>query len=245
MSKHRIFVEQLPTHSSEFELQPRTAHYVGQVLRLRGGDPLWLFDGRGNEWQARLVSCENDLVRVHITDQITVTPESPLSITLIQGISRGERMDYALQKATELGVARIQPVFCQRSGVKLKGPRLEKRHAHWQSVVISACEQSTRASVPEVEPTRSLLDYLAEIRDQASTRLILLPDARASFRQITVPADGLMICVGPEGGLTRIEIQAAFEQGFNSVRLGPRVLRTETAGPAAIAAAQLLWGDLG
>lgn len=173
------------------------------------------------------------------------TPESPLSITLIQGISRGERMDYTLQKAAELGVARIQPVFCQRSEVKLKAARLQKRHAHWQSVVISACEQRTRATVPRVEQPRSLLDYLAERHDQGSTRLVLLPGAASGFAQISAPSAGLLLCIGPEGGLTEAEIQALIEQQFKPVHLGLRVLRTETAGPAAITAAQVLWGDLG
>jgi 16S rRNA (uracil1498-N3)-methyltransferase len=244
MSKHRLYLNPLPPQPAELDLPVDRAHYARQVLRLRNGDALLLFDGHGAQWLASVLICERSRVRVQLLEKVPAAAESALAITLIQGISRGERMDLTLQKATELGVRSIQPVFTRRTEVRLKGPRLDKRHSHWQSVTHSACEQCGRATVPEVVGPMSLLDYMNQFPDQRETRLVLQPGATLSLSQVAEPENGLSLCIGPEGGLTDAEIDGLCQQGFKAVSLGPRVLRTETAGPAAIAAAQTLWGDM-
>jgi 16S rRNA (uracil1498-N3)-methyltransferase len=168
--------------------------------------------------------------------------ESPVDITLALGISAGERMDYSLQKATELGVTSIQPLATERSVVKLAGERADKRLQHWQHVVIAACEQCGRNRVPTVAPVQKLFAYLADV-DRSRRLLMLSPDANAPLKR-AMPATGVILLIGAEGGLAPAEYQAAQASGFEPVSLGPRILRTETAPVAALAVLQALWGDL-
>jgi 16S rRNA (uracil1498-N3)-methyltransferase len=181
-------------------------------------------------------------VRVHARHALG--NESPLQLTLAQGVARGEKMDLIVQKATELGVVRIVPLLTERSEVKLDAARAEKRLAHWRAVAASACEQSGRARLPEIAPTQPLASWLAGLAgDHSSLRLALLPEAARSSRDLRFAAAGVLLVVGPEGGLGERDIEALTTAGFDGLRLGPRILRTETAGLAALAALQALHGD--
>ena len=223
------------------ELTGTAGHYLTRVLRLSEGDPVTLFNGDGHDYSAVITGVMPQLVQVRIMNSSLPGNESPLKITLVQAISRGERMDYALQKATELGVYRIQPLISQRVGVRLDASRQAKRLKHWQGVVISACEQSGRAFVPEVRTPLSITDWLSE-SDKAQ-RLVLDPLANSKLPDLSVKGDALHILVGPEGGFTDDEIKETRANDVVAVSLGPRVLRTETAGLAAIAVLQAKTGD--
>lgn len=221
-------------------LPAEAAHYLTRVLRLKVGDAVELFDGQGQAACATLTETGKKTASLQIDALCPPAQnESPLQTILVQGISRGERMDYTLQKATELGVSAIQPVFTERVEVKLKGDKLEKKRAHWQKLVISACEQSGRNVVPEVHLPVSLESWLQHFRPG----LVLDPTATHSFSQLQHAPEPLHILVGPEGGLTDEEVIHAQQTGLTPTRLGPRILRTETAGCALLAAAQARWGD--
>ncbi len=213
-----------------------------RVLRLKLDDALVLFDGRGGEYPARLVELDKREAWVELGAHVAREAESPLAMVLVQGVSKGERMDYTLQKAVELGVAEIRPVFSARAVVALAGERLERKLEHWRGVVASACEQSGRNRVPEVHAPVELATWLAQPVDRG---LVLDPGAGCGLRGIAVPAGRIALLIGPEGGWSGAELTAAFGAGYIGVRLGPRVMRTETAGVAALAALQALWGDLG
>lgn len=212
------------------------------VLRLKNGETIILFNGNGKAYPARLLELEKRRARAEILAEETVNNESALKITLIQSVSSGERMDFTLQKSVELGVAEIQPVISERCVVRLDGERADKRVARWQDIVISACEQSGRNVVPKVWP---LMPYQEALRRLPAhpTKLLMSLNHAQTLKQIRPTSDGLIFMVGPEGGWTDKEEQQAFDAGFQSVTLGPRVLRTETASLAAIAAMQTLWGD--
>ncbi|ADJ27090.1 16S rRNA (uracil(1498)-N(3))-methyltransferase [Nitrosococcus watsonii] len=228
---------------SSVSLDERTLQYVIRVLRLRLGAQLRLFDGRGAEYQAVLEMVEKRAARVRILERIEHYVESPLHIVLGQGISRGERMDYALQKAVELGVSHIVPLLTERSSVNFSTGRAEKRLRHWQGVIISACEQCGRNYIPPVEIPRSLADFLGD--DHGGLAVLLDPRSERPLKALPLPLDNrLILLIGPEGGLNEIEIKQAQQADFIGVRLGPRILRTETAAVAALTALQLLWGDL-
>ena len=225
----------LPEHSG--------GHLV-RVLRLREGDECVLFNGDGHDYDARLLSAGKRGIEAEVHAMRAVDNESPLAITLLQGIARGEKMDLILQKATELGVAAIAPVFADRTEVKLDGDRLEKRIAHWRSVVTSACEQSGRARVPEVLAPRGLAEAAASL-DADALKLTLDPVGEHRFDTLSPSiAGGIVIGIGPEGGWSEKDRIILRTHGFSGLRLGPRVLRTETAGLAAIAALQAKFGDL-
>jgi len=222
---------------------PDAAHrHAVQVLRMKQGDALRLFDGRGLEFDAVLDSVSKRESSVRLLSKVIVNNESPLTITLLQGISRGERMDYALQKAVELGVTRVVPVATERCNVQLSGGRDEKRWAHWQGIMISACEQSGRSVLPELSMVMSLEDTLLE--NKQGCRLVLDPMAETGFTALD-KQQNITLLIGPEGGLSEPEIEQAQTAGFESVCFGPRILRTETATVAALAVVQTLWGDLG
>lgn len=224
-------------------LEPQPSRHIARVLRLGPGAEITLFDGHGNEFRAHVQQVARDAVTVRVARQQLGTRESPLLINLIQGISRGERMDYAIQKAVELGVARIAPVFCNRTLVKLDGERLQRRQQHWQAVARSASEQCGRAVVPPVAAPRPLAQHLGQTTAEAPG---LLLDPRGTAALTTLPGPGrVTLLIGPEGGLEQHERELAHERGFVGVRMGPRILRTETAAAAAIAVMQALWGDLG
>jgi 16S rRNA (uracil1498-N3)-methyltransferase len=203
------------------------------------GDALQLFDGSGHEFRATLVEVGKKRVVVRIDESFSGQVESSLQIHLGQGLSRGERMDWAIQKATELGVTEITPIFSDRCEVRLKDERADKRLMHWRQVAISACEQCGRSRVPVIHPPLLLADWLKQT--QAELKLVLHPVAEPMVSHAR-PAT-LAFLIGPEGGLSDAEVDQAQSAGFHAARLGPRVLRTETAPVVALAVAQQLWGD--
>ena len=243
MRQPRLFTEQPLAVGQTARLSDGDAHYLGRVLRLQPGAGLTLFNGLGGEYDAVLTEVARNGAAAEVRAHDPVERESPLSITLVQGVSRGERMDYTIQKAVELGVTRIVPVETARSVVRLKGERRARRRLHWQGVARAAAMQCGRNRVPTVADPCGLRDALA-----SATGLCLLldPVGAAPLSTLAQPADGaLTLLIGPEGGLADDEIEQARSGGFRPVQLGPRVLRTETAGMAALAALQVLWGDLG
>lgn len=201
-----------------------------------------LFDGSGSEWLATIQAIDKRNVEVLVNKCLAISRESPLAVTLVQGISSGDRMDYTLQKAVELGVTSIQPVACARSVVKLQGERADKRRSHWQNLVIAACEQCGRNVVPAVAEVESLNHWLARA-DSAPLRIMFAPNADTTLHTLTPPQTAVQILAGPEGGFNTDEFNLAKSAGFIPVSLGPRILRTETAALAALSAMQALWGD--
>jgi 16S rRNA (uracil1498-N3)-methyltransferase len=225
---------------ASIDLPERAARHVA-ALRLRVGDRVILFAGDGFEWRATLTAIGRRGVQAAIHERSAASRESPLPITLAQGICASDRMDLVLQKATELGVVRMRPIVTTRSIVRLSQERQEKREAHWQNVVIAACEQCGRNTVPEVAPVAAWRDYLAEPADPG-LRLLLSPQGDATLRTLDVSGP-VTVLIGPEGGLTDEERDLAGLAGFRPVRFGPRIMRTETAPLAAIAALQAMYGD--
>ncbi len=241
----RVYVDAALSPGQVIELPDHAGGHLSRVLRLREGDACVLFNGDGYDFDARITNIGKRGVQAEVIASRRIDNESPLSITLLQGIARGEKMDLILQKATELGVSRVIPAHSERSEVKLDGVRATKRLAHWRGVVASACEQSARAVLPEVSEPLPLLQAVAEA-GLPTARYILSPLAETGIASMTGPGDQrLLIAVGPEGGWSARDLQSLQGAGFNGIRLGPRILRTETAGLAAIAALQLRWGDLG
>jgi 16S rRNA (uracil1498-N3)-methyltransferase len=227
----------------EATLPDAAATHVTRVLRLRVGDRLAVFDGRGSEHHAEIGAITGGEVRVRLLERIASRPESPLAVTLVQGVSRGERMDWALQKATELGVSAIAPVLCARSVVRLDADQAGAKLRHWQAIVVAACEQSGRSVLPDLRPPEPLRTWLAR-PTPAGLRLVLDADADTELAAMPAPIGAVELLIGPEGGFDDDEIETARGAGFRSARLGPRVLRTETAGVAALAVLQARWGDL-
>lgn len=241
MSLPRFFIERKLALGAQLLLPPGPSRHAARVLRLSTGDTLELFNGEGGAYAARIEQIRKDDVEVRVTAFEDTDCESPLQVLLAQGISSGERMDYTLQKAVELGVSAIQPIAAKRSVVKLAGERAGKRVAHWQGVVNSACEQSGRNLVPAVEQPLSLADWLAQ---RPSGRLLFLsPQASTKLADLPAPQGLQILVAGPEGGFEADEIAALESADAIAVRLGPRVLRTETAALAALAAMQVAWGD--
>jgi 16S rRNA (uracil1498-N3)-methyltransferase len=239
----RIHVDVELAGGQELTLPQDAANHVQRVLRLRVGAPLLLFNGRGGEYSATLLRADREATVARIDGHRPGDRESPLRLTLLQGISRGERMDTIVQKATELGVTRIQPLLTEFSVVKLDAEAAAKRRAHWQAVAIGACEQCGRNRLPEVAAVQGYAAALAAVASAPDLRVVLAPDAPQTLAA-TARGDALMLLVGPEGGLSERELLLAERSGFISCRLGPRVLRTETAPLAALALLQGLLGDL-
>lgn len=227
---------------NQVELGPDQANYVARVLRLRKGDSLRLFDGNGGEFEATIEVTTKKSLQLRIGEHVPANNESPLRIQLIQCVSRGERMDLVMQKSTELGVSRVSPAISDFSVIKLDAERAEKRREHWHKVIASACEQSGRNQLPELDSPRALADVLADCT--AQTRLVLQPAATTLLTAIAQPTGDVCILVGPEGGLSDKEYALSASNGFTAASFGPRVLRTETAAIAALAVMQSLWGDL-
>lgn len=225
-------------------LDANAFNHAVRVLRLRVGDALTLFDGHGGEYAAELAAVERRAATARVLAAHAREAESPLRVVLAQGVSKGERMDYTLQKAVELGVAAVQPLLAERSVVQLDGERLARRVEHWQGVLVAACEQSGRNRVPPLAAPVRLGDWLAAGGGEG-LRLLLDPQAGTGLRALPAPGGAVTLLIGPEGGLGDGEIAAATAAGWRGVHLGPRVMRTETAGVAALAALQVLWGDLG
>ena len=241
MSSPRFFLDQPLALGARFSLPPGPARHAAKALRLTVNDTVTLFNGQGGEHTARIERIQKDEVAVSITDFTGIERESRLRMMLAQGISSGERMDYTLQKAVELGVVAIQPIAAKRSVVKLSGERAERRVAHWQGVVASACEQCGCNQVPEVAAPLTLAGWLGQ--HTAGRLLFLSPLANTRPANLPPPTGLDCLVVGPEGGFEADEIAALVAAGAIPVCLGPRVLRTETAALAALAAMQTLWGD--
>lgn len=239
----RLHVDLPLTVGAEFALPPDAGGHAARVLRLAAGAPLTLFNGDGADYAATVLDVGKREVRVRVLDRQSVTSESPLPLTLAQGVARGEKMDLIVQKATELGVQRIVPLLTERAEVKLDAARADKRLAHWRAVAASACEQCGRARLPEIAAATSLTDWLASLTDIGALRLALLPTADTSVRALQPRDAGALLVVGPEGGLGERDVATLTTASFHGLRLGPRILRTETAGLAALAALQALHGD--
>lgn len=239
----RVYIDQNLRSGHEALLPEQAGEHVARVLRLERGHPLILFNGDGREYDARLASLAKRAVTVEVGAGRDVDRETPLKLTLAQGIARGEKMDWILQKATELGVTRIVPIVTERTEVKLDEERAERRLAHWTQVIAGACEQSGRNRLPAIEPPQRLDRWLGALGDAAALRLALLPDGDAALRQLPAMDHGAILAVGPEGGFSDNDIGLLRQTGFRGLRLGPRILRTETAGIAALAALQALYGD--
>jgi 16S rRNA (uracil1498-N3)-methyltransferase len=242
MRQSRIYTPQRLASDETVQLEKSAGHYLSRVLRLAEGDQVTLFNGDGWNYRAKICGIRRDAVQVRIDDARVAGIESPLKITLVQAISRGERMDYSIQKATELGVSAIQPLTSHRVEVRLDEKRLAKRMTHWQGVATSACEQSGRATIPEIRTPVSLTQWISGSSD--SRRLVLSPLAETSLSSLPISGDTVSVLIGPEGGFSDEEINALKAAGIIPVSLGPRVLRTETAGPAAIAVLQAVAGDM-
>lgn len=239
----RCHLDQALTVGMTLTLPEAVAQHLLRVLRLREGDACVLFNGDGHDCDARVVAVGKRDAQVEITARRAIDNESPLRITLLQGIARGEKMDWIVQKATELGVARILPVVSERSEVRLDGERADRRVAHWREVAISACEQSGRAVLPAVVAP-STLDHAATLRDGPG--FVLDPLAEGASRTLAASlTSACTLAIGPEGGWSARDLEQLHAAGFIGLRLGQRILRTETAGIAAIAALQALAGDLG
>jgi 16S rRNA (uracil1498-N3)-methyltransferase len=224
-------------------LSENAAAHATRVMRLKVGDTLTLFCGDGVDYQCALVGVEKKTASVEVLSQEKINNESPLNMRLLQGISSGDRMDYTIQKAVELGVTEIFPLSTERSVTKLSGDRAEKRVEHWQGVAIAACEQSGRAVLPKIHFPLTLAQWLSQHDTQQSLNLLLNPVAAKTLAQLTKPENQIHLLIGPEGGLSPGEIELANQNNFQSIVLGPRILRTETAALTAISSMQTLWGD--
>jgi 16S rRNA (uracil1498-N3)-methyltransferase len=227
---------------TDVALPSDTGHHAVRVLRLEEGDALVLFDGQGGECPAAITRIEGRTVRVRIGERRSVERESPVAVTLVQGLSAADRMDYAIQKAVELGVAAVVPVMTARSVARLEGERALRRAEHWRQIVVAACEQCGRDRLPAIHAPREFSDWLRE-PSTAASRLLLSPDAGRSLGEFDRPDGAIELLVGPEGGFAPDESAAAAAAGFHAIRLGPRILRTETVAPAVLAAMNVLWGD--
>ena len=242
MPSPRIYLDAPLGSDAQIQLPEDAARHLVQVLRLGAGDRFTVFNGQGGEFEATLDAVGKRASTARIGAFLDVRRDSPLRVTLAQCVSKGDRMDYAVQKAVELGVAEIQPLLSARSVVRLDEERSEKKLEHWRGVIISACEQCGRTELPLLRPMLSLTQWLEQA--DPSLRLVLLPGSGESLRSLEAPTRPLSLLVGPEGGLDDEELREAVRHGCEPISLGPRVLRTETAGVAALAALQAIFGDL-
>jgi 16S rRNA (uracil1498-N3)-methyltransferase len=243
MSTSRLFSPIRLRANAQLSLDGERAHYVGRVLRLRTGDALTVFDGSGGEYSAVIDKVTKQQLQLSVGEHSSRNMESPLRIRLVQGISRGDRMDIVVQKATELGVHRISPVITDHSVVKLEPDRAAKRHAHWQKIAQSACEQCGRNVLPTIDTPQSLVNWFADNAGRARRQIILRADAADALPAIDSPGNDVTILIGPEGGFSEAEYERAAAAGLQAARLGPRIMRTETAALAALSIAQANWGD--
>ncbi len=243
MSNLRFYNPENLTIGATVRLSDNAAAHATRVLRLEISDCIVLFNGDGNDYTSAITSIKKNEVLVIVKTFVKITNESPLNITLLQGISSGDRMDYTIQKAVELGVTAIVPIITTRSVVKLSNERAEKRQAHWQSVAHAACEQSGRAFIPTVFAPVQLSAWMASNPQDNATRVLLNPIGAIRLADLAKPTGNIALLIGAEGGLSQAEIDTVLSQGFKSVVLGARILRTETAALTAIAAMQTLWGD--
>jgi len=244
MALTRLFINGRLKVGKTVELDAERTHYVGRVLRLQEGSALTVFNGEDGEFAATVSAVGKHSATIGVENYLETATESPLTVHLVQGISRGERMDYVIQKATELGVKRISPVFAAHGVVRLDATRAAKRRDHWQRVAESACEQSGRIRPPLIDEPMPLNDWFGAKTSDADIDLILLPRAATALTSLSPPRTKVCLLIGPEGGFSHDEYEDALAAGIKAVSLGPRILRTETATAAAIAVVQSMWGDL-
>lgn len=242
MRIHRIHTDEPLQPDHQVLLDAASSHYLSRVLRVVAGQPLVLFNGDGFDYAATVEKASKNGIVASITARLPARPESPLLSVLVQSLARGERTDFALQKATELGLTVFQPVEALRTEVRLKPDKLESRMAHWRKVTISACEQCGRARLPELRPPLDLAGWVASTAD--GMRLVLAPGDHPPLARLEAP-QAVEILVGPEGGFEEQEMDLLLRSGVKPVSMGPRILRTETAGPAALAILQAMAGDFG
>jgi 16S rRNA (uracil1498-N3)-methyltransferase len=244
MSLTRLYINHRLSTGATLRIDGDQARYIGRVLRLRPGHSVRVFNGDDGEFDAQIQKVSKSLSELLVEGPVDSATESNLKLHLVQGISRGERMDFVIQKATELGVKRITPVFTEYGVVKLDEKRAAKRRDHWQGVAESACEQSGRIRPPLIDAPVALNTWFGMSARETDTDLILRPGAPTALASIDAPATKVCLLIGPEGGFSDQEYDDAQLAGFTAVSLGPRVLRTETAALAAVSVAQSLWGDL-
>lgn len=244
MSISRIYQSVPLTPESTVELDDAASHHLARVLRAKVNDKIIIFNGKGGEYPGTIIQINKKSVTVHIHEHIARNVESPLELYLAQGISRGEKMDFTIQKAVELGVKKIIPVLTERCNVKLDQERQEKRLQHWRAICVGACEQSGRNHLPDVTMLSTFTKLIEQ--SEADFKFVLAPVATTKLSQITIPPQAsVILLIGPEGGLSEKEIELAVKNGFIALNLGPRILRTETAAVAAITTLQYHAGDLG
>ncbi len=238
--RHRIFTDQRLEPGNRVLLQDGPAHHLTRVLRVARGQSIVVFNGDGSDYSAEVSRIGRGTVELYLRSCEPACAESPLTITLVQAVGRGERMDWSLQKATELGVSAVQPVFTEWTEVRIPAERLERRMQHWRQVTVSACEQSGRARLPRLFEPSDVLEWASQ--ESTATRIMLIPGAKplAGIK----PGPAVELLIGPEGGLSDHEVAFMQRQGILAAGLGPRILRTETAGPAAIAVLQAVAGDM-
>lgn len=241
MQTARVYTPQPLAVGAGLSLEPAASHHLLQVLRLKPGAQLLVFNGDGHDYTARLLAAGRRSARLQLLQRSPPEPPPRLMLDLGLCLSKGDRMDFAVQKSVELGVSLVTPLLSERCMVRLPRQRMQKRLQHWRAVAIAACEQSGRRRLPQLNDTALLPDWLALPVDGHS--LLLDPNASITLAQLPPPDGGVRLLIGPEGGLSEAERLQADALGFSAVRLGPRVLRTETAPLAAIAAIQVLWGD--
>lgn len=242
MRQSRFYVNSTLSPGSSVSLPATVSHHIVNVLRKSVGQEIILFDGSGHDFLSIIHARDKKHVVVDVMDSVVVQTESPLNITLAQGLSKGQKMDFTLQKAVELGVSRIVPIQNQRSNVKIKAERIEQKLQYWRNVIISAAEQSGRSIIPDIIPPMSLEKWSFE--DDSELKLVLSPDADHGLSALDNRASSISLLVGSEGGLNQDELTMVRAQGYHAVRLGPRVLRTETAALVAISILQARCGDL-
>lgn len=242
MRNTRIYYDGSIGTGDALTLSPAASNHLIRVLRSKTGSTVTVFNGKGGEYSALLLNESPKAAQVEINGFIDSDRESPLRITLIQGLSRGEHMDTTIQKATELGVREIVPVICERSA-SINRERAAKKRARWHQIAISACEQSGRTILPVIDETAAFDQAISTV--PAGTKLVMDPTATIRIRSVEPGEPSICILCGPEGGLSEQEVKLAVTLGFHRINAGPRVLRTETAGPALIAALQTLRGDMG
>lgn len=239
----RIFVDLPLQENCIFDLPAASFQHICKVLRFKNDYSLILFNGKGGQYQAKLCNVEKRSAQVAVESFQSLDNESPIKVTLGQTLSRGERMDYAIQKAVEAGVYEIQPLFSERCEVKLNSERLDKKQQHWQQIAISAAEQSGRGHVPQIKAPINLSDWVSECKDML--KITMHHHSAKPIKDMPEPLDkSVSVLIGPEGGLTEDEVESSINQGFQPVALGPRVLRTETAPIVILTCINLIWGDL-
>lgn len=242
MRTPRLYIAKAIERGEMVTVTGQTAHHVIQVLRLRPGATIRLFNGHGQEWNAVLLESKRAEIYLEVSTPVETIAASSLSITLAQGVARNDRMDFILQKSVELGVSSIQPLWMQRCQARIRGERLEKRMKHWQGIIISACEQCGRSTLAEIYKPEDYTGWIIK-QNKSALGLMLQPDSTQVLHDLRPQGREIVVLVGPEGGLTPEEQRLAVLSGFTGIRLGQRILRTETAAISALASMHTLWGD--